>query len=78
MRIGVIKVKRLMKVDNEDGEIILGGIDKKYMLSNFSFFPVNSNAYWQIELSGIKVLFSFSLSNTEIILDRRYFPECLR
>lgn len=44
-----------MKNENENGEIIFGGVDKKYMLSNFSFFPVTSDAYWQIEFSGIKV-----------------------
>lgn len=41
--------------ENINGEIIFGQVDKKYMLSNFTFFNVTSDAYWQIELTGMKI-----------------------
>jgi hypothetical protein len=38
-----------------EGDVIFGDVEKKYMASNFSFFNVTSDAYWEITLDGINI-----------------------
>lgn len=42
-------------LETSDGQITFGDVDLKYMASNFSFFPVSSNAYWEIEMQDIEI-----------------------
>lgn len=37
------------------GEVILGGIDTKYMTSNFTFLPLISDRYWQVKLNSLQI-----------------------
>lgn len=39
--------------DKTDGFIQFGKIDRKMLASNFTFFPVTSDAYWEIRLGDI-------------------------
>jgi len=41
--------------DKTDGFIQFGKIDKSMLASNFSFFDVTSDAYWEIGLTDIKI-----------------------
>mmetsp|Transcript_41215 Transcript_41215/g.76653 ORF Transcript_41215/g.76653 Transcript_41215/m.76653 type:complete len:401 (+) Transcript_41215:88-1290(+) len=41
--------------DEEDGQLVVGGVDKRHYEGNFHFVPVVSTAYWQVLLDGIKV-----------------------
>lgn len=43
-----------MSFDNENnGEVLFGKINTDYMATNFDFFPVISDDYWQIKLDDI-------------------------
>eukprot|EP00439_Symbiodinium_sp_Y106_P056116 s622_g7.t2 len=41
--------------DEEDGQLVLGGVDDRHFEGKFHFVPVVSTAYWQILLDNIKV-----------------------
>lgn len=41
--------------DNEDGQLVLGGVDEQHYEGQFHFMPVVSTAYWQVMLENIKV-----------------------
>lgn len=41
--------------DNEDGQLVLGGVDDRHYEGEFHFMPVVSTAYWQVMLDNIKV-----------------------
>jgi len=41
--------------DNEDGQLVLGGVDPAYYRGNFSFVPVISAGYWEIAMDEIKI-----------------------
>ncbi|CAJ1457595.1 unnamed protein product [Effrenium voratum] len=41
--------------DQEDGQLVLGGVDEKHFEGKFHFLPVVSTAYWQVLLDDIKV-----------------------
>jgi len=41
--------------DKSDGFIQFGKIDKNMLASNLSFFPVTSDAYWEIGLGDISI-----------------------
>jgi len=42
--------------DEEDGQLVLGGVDDRHFEGKFHFVPVVSTAYWQILLDNIKVV----------------------
>eukprot|EP00435_Cladocopium_sp_Y103_P039713 s1203_g10.t1 len=41
--------------DNEDGQLVVGGVDDRHYEGQFHFMPVVSTAYWQVMLDNIKV-----------------------
>lgn len=45
----------MSETDKIDGFIQFGKIDKNMLASNFSFFPVTSDAYWEIALENISI-----------------------
>lgn len=50
--------------NNQPGELIFGGVDKKHYTGDFSFVPLSSETYWQIDMDGVK-LGSNSVSSTK-------------
>jgi len=40
---------------DEEGQLVLGGVDPQHYIGNFSFVPVISAAYWQVALGSIKL-----------------------
>merc|ERR1711920_617932 len=50
--------------DNQPGELVFGGVDKKHYTGDFSFVPLSSETYWQVALDGVK-LGSDSVSSTK-------------
>lgn len=45
------------------GEIILGGIDEKYVDGEITYTPVTSEGYWQFEMDGVHLAGNQSVSN---------------
>lgn len=41
--------------DEEDGQLVFGGVDPEYYSGEFSFSPVISAAYWEIAMDEIKI-----------------------
>eukprot|EP00438_Fugacium_kawagutii_P011972 Skav208812 [mRNA] locus=scaffold349:239838:241031:- [translate_table: standard] len=41
--------------DNEDGQLVLGGVDDRHYQGEFHFMPVVSTVCWQVMLDNIKV-----------------------
>ena len=41
--------------DQEDGQLVLGGVDAQHYEGDFHFLKVVSEAYWQVQLEQIKV-----------------------
>jgi len=37
-------------IDGSSGSLIFGNVETKYMASNFTFFDVYPNGYWEIEI----------------------------
>eukprot|EP00933_Yihiella_yeosuensis_P062075 TRINITY_DN649_c1_g1_i1.p1 TRINITY_DN649_c1_g1~~TRINITY_DN649_c1_g1_i1.p1 ORF type:complete len:390 (-),score=81.56 TRINITY_DN649_c1_g1_i1:479-1648(-) len=41
--------------DNEQGELIIGGVDPQHYTGNFSFVPISREGYWELALEGVSV-----------------------
>lgn len=41
--------------DGEDGELFLGGADKKYYEGELEYVPVTKPGYWQVAMDSVKV-----------------------
>ena len=41
--------------NGEDGELFLGGADKKYYEGDLEYVPVTTEGYWQVAMDGVKV-----------------------
>jgi len=41
--------------DNEDGELVLGGVDTAAYTGDFEYVPLSSETYWEVKLDGVKV-----------------------
>jgi len=50
--------------NNQPGELLFGGVDSKHYTGEFSFVPLSSETYWEVELDGVK-LNSDSVSSTK-------------
>lgn len=50
--------------NNQPGELVFGGVDKKHYTGDFNFVPLSSESYWEIALDGVK-LGSDSVSSTK-------------
>jgi len=38
-----------------DGELVIGGVDKAHYSGSFSYVPLHSEGYWQVNLDGLKL-----------------------
>ena len=50
--------------NKQPGELVFGGVDPKHYTGSFSFVPLSSESYWEINLDGVK-LGSDSVSSTK-------------
>merc|ERR1712072_858512 len=50
--------------NNAPGELIFGGVDSKHVSGDFSYVPLSSEGYWQVDLQGV-TLGSDSVSQTK-------------
>lgn len=50
--------------NKQPGELVFGGVDPKHYTGSFSFVPLSSESYWEINLDGVK-LGSQSVSSTK-------------
>jgi len=50
--------------NNAPGELIFGGVDSKHVSGDFSYVPLSSEGYWQVDLQGV-TLESDSVSQTK-------------
>jgi len=41
--------------DQHPGELVFGGVDGKHYTGGFSFVPLSSESYWEVELQGVSV-----------------------
>jgi len=41
--------------NNQPGELLFGGVDKKHYTGDFSFVPLSSETYWQINMDAVKL-----------------------
>jgi hypothetical protein len=49
--------------NNQPGELVFGGTDKKHYTGDFTYVPLSAETYWQVALDGVK-LGSDSVSST--------------
>jgi len=41
--------------NNQPGELVIGGVDKKHYTGEFGFVPLSSETYWQVALDDAKI-----------------------
>jgi len=41
--------------DNEEGQLVIGGVDAQHYTGNFSFLPVVSPGFWEVPLESVSV-----------------------
>ena len=41
--------------NKQPGELVFGGVDPKHYTGSFSFVPLSSESYWEINLDGVKL-----------------------
>jgi hypothetical protein len=41
--------------DHSQGQLVIGGVDPAHYSGNFSFVPVSSEGYWEVDLAGVNV-----------------------
>ena len=41
--------------NRQQGELVFGGVDPKHYTGSFSFVPLSSESYWEINLDGVKL-----------------------
>lgn len=60
--------------DNDDSEIVYGGIDDKHYQGKIEYFPVRRKGYWEIELEAFKLGDeTLELDNTGAAIDTGAF-----
>lgn len=50
--------------NNQPGELLFGGVDRKHYTGDFAFVPLTSESYWELALDGVK-LGDASVSSTK-------------
>jgi len=55
--------------DNVDGELVLGGVDERKYVGDFSYVPLSSLSYWQVTLDDVMVGNASMTTATKAIID---------
>lgn len=59
----------LSNVAGQDGEMDIGGVDKKHYTGEITYVPLSSETYWAVKLDGIKMGSESMTSCTKAIVD---------
>lgn len=55
--------------NNAPGELLIGGVDSKHYTGDFTYVPLSSETYWEVELDGLKIEGSSMSSTKKAIVD---------
>lgn len=55
--------------NNAPGELVFGGVDPKHVSGDFSYVPLSSEGYWQVELQGVTLGSDVVSSTNAAIVD---------
>jgi cathepsin D len=57
------------KFTEDDSSLYLGGVDEDLYTGDFTYVPVTQEAYWQVDMDGMKVGSTTVTSSTSAIID---------
>ncbi|CAK0841191.1 unnamed protein product [Prorocentrum cordatum] len=55
--------------NNQPGELVFGGVDPRHYTGDFTFVPLSSETYWEVDLNGVKLGSSSVAGQGKAIVD---------